>query len=856
MITFEYPFMLLLLILLIPAGLYLFKKTNRKVLVYSRLLIFALLIIALANPFSYVETTESNKNPDIALIVDTTDSMNLFNMSGTNELMKKLSKDTNARMITLSGKETRIGDSIIGAADGKNQILLISDGNDNYGETLERAVEVSKEIGSVVSVAIPDLISNDMSVEIKGEKTVITGNEISYNVLVRAAVGSKENSFVYRIYADGKLIKSGTQRFNDLDTEFRESEISFTHKFETLGTHTLRAEISSSQDKNPQNNVYTKTVYVIEKPEVIIVTENKNAPLAQIAGNLYNVTVVSKISEIKNLNDTLSRKKTVILDNMYIGNITENETKALKKYVSDGGGLVTVGGMSSYDRPSGKTYLNSSFEKMLPVISVPSDWKGDRDVILLIDVSLSSESYADDSRSLLIENIKKTATNIVNNKYFNDSNIALAIFGNVGEAVKDDFYYMGNPSEKRELVDEIRRLNPSSTSIAVSTDLESGLLKSSSIIENRVGEPLLIVLTDGNIIQEKGQYEKISSALTKLDKKDVSVLFISINSKFSRRADQFADPKTKQSYGKLLMDSYKNGVYITSSNGGVLNPDFETIIGPIEKKEDEDDEKKDSYNLKILNSKHFITSDLNISDTKIYGFNDVTQKGGAERLVITETGNPVVTVWRYGLGRVASITTDNGDGTEAGGWASQLYTNPGSKLISAAINWAIADPEPKTGVVIECPDAFVGTPVKMKLTNYEKEIPIVTVDGKKAELIMIEKDKYESEITFNRTGQFNISGYPVYVNYPIEYRDVGINKELKKTIEKSGGQIYSVADAQSKYIENIKETTTTKTKTLFNYSVILCLTALVIFITEIAYRRIVEIKKLKKQEQIQKQNER
>lgn len=855
MISFEHPYIFLLMIPVILIGIYMLKKTKRKVLIASRIAICLLLVAALANPFSYIETTTKDKSPDIVLISDNTDSMNLFKGSVGEELIKSFSETSNARIVTLKGKETRLGDAIVGASNGKDRILLVTDGNNNYGQTLERALEVSKEIGNGVSAVIPDMLANDVSVEISGDKTAIIGNENSYSLIIRQAAVAETTTYTYKISADGKVIKSGSGKMNDKKSGFRESRVPFTHKFSSLGPHSLKAEISTAQDKNTQNNIYTKSLYVIEKPEVIIITNQKNAPLSQIAGNLYNVTIVQDLSAFKNKDEALKRSKTVILDNMYVGNVTETDVKSLKKYVMDGGGLVVVGGVSAYDRPPGKTYLNSSFEKLLPVISKPSDWEGNRDIVLLIDISLSSEVFADDSKYTLIENIKRTATNIVENPYFNDSNIALAIFGNVGEHIKGNFYYMGNPAEKRDLTQEIKRLNPSSTSISMSTDLENGFTEVSDILENRIGEPLVIVLTDGNIVQKKNQYTAILGSMANLEKKDASILFISINSKYSRRADQFTDASTKKSYGQMLMDSYPKGVYITSSNGSALNPDFNSIIGPSEKKPDKDKD-KNTYNLRTYNSKHFITSDLNVSGIQITGFNDVTQKGGADRLVITETGQPVLTVWHYGLGRVASLTTDNGLGqsgagssgtaSAAGGWAGQLYSNPGSKLISATINWAIADPQPETGVVIECPDAYAGTPVKMRLTNYESGVPVIEADGKKIDLVLVEKNVYESEITFNRTGQFNISGYPVYVNYPIEYRDVGVNPDLKRLIEKNGGQIYSASEAQSKYISDIKETTKTKTKTLIHHSLLLCLMALIIFLGEIIYRRVSEIRKLKR----------
>src|SRR5674476_1375729 len=75
-----------------------------------------------------------------------------------------------------------------------------------------------------------------------------------------------------------------------------------------------------------------------------------------------------------------------------------------------------------------------------------------------------------------------------------------------------------------------------------------------------------------------------------------------------------------------------------------------------------------TYSLFAYSPDHFITKNVNLT-SNITGYNDVTPKAGAERLVITSTnGKPVLTTWRFGLGRVAALTTDNGGG-ESTRWA-------------------------------------------------------------------------------------------------------------------------------------------------------------------------------------------
>jgi len=55
------------------------------------------------------------------------------------------------------------------------------------------------------------------------------------------------------------------------------------------------------------------------------------------------------------------------------------------------------------------------------------------------------------------------------------------------------------------------------------------------------------------------------------------------------------------------------------------------------------------------------------------GYNDVTPKLGASRLVATTRGKPILTTWGFGLGRAVSFTTDNGAGNTM--WASQVWAD-------------------------------------------------------------------------------------------------------------------------------------------------------------------------------------
>ena len=68
----------------------------------------------------------------------------------------------------------------------------------------------------------------------------------------------------------------------------------------------------------------------------------------------------------------------------------------------------------------------------------------------------------------------------------------------------------------------------------------------------------------------------------------------------------------------------------------------------------------------ILDNTHFITYNLSV-DALISGYNYVLPKPSARILVTTNKNIPVLVGWRFGLGRVVVLGTDDG-----GRWAGEL----------------------------------------------------------------------------------------------------------------------------------------------------------------------------------------
>ncbi|WP_321418304.1 hypothetical protein [uncultured Methanomethylovorans sp.] len=820
------PQMLWLMIPLLAAGIYLILKGAKKGLIISRMIVLALLIVALASPYSIVSKVSNSENPDIVLISDETSSMELFEQQTATDLYESLAANTPTNIVKLTGESTALGDAIVQYARGDNQIVLVSDGNNNKGEDLEESLNFANEMGTTVYSVIPDLKTNDVSLYINGEKKVVQDNEYQFNLIVQQAGDTPASCQINVLVDDKPKMSNYPVSLND-----KSKTIPVTHTFDSVGAHTITASITvSGEDSQPINNVFYKTVYVVPKPKIQFITDDTSSPMANVLLNLYDTSLSTELTDLDN-------KKAVVLDNRNINSLSETDINNLKNYVSSGNGLYVVGGDSSYNYGN---YLNSSLETILPVYSKASEWKGGRNVVLVLDISSSTinqsitktEGSAGVQGNPVGDEIKANAISILRNKGLRDANVGVIAFGTEGTDVSNGLVYFGVPSNIDQLESKILSLTPSLTS---QTSLDSGLSIADEWLKSGSGELDVIIVSDGGI---SDYYTQSLEVAKKLAGQNVKMYFVHIFS----TATQYRDPNTGLIYGESLMKAV-NGTYFQIKMGERVNLVFDELEQP------ETNVSTDFtvFPLVKYNPTHFITKNVNLS-ANITGYNDVTPKPGADRLLITSTGKPVLTVWRYGLGRVASLSTDNGKGND-NMWSTQMYSGNNSKLTSSTMNWLIGDPQIEEGAVLEADDTWFGTPAQLKLTMYDEGVPSIKLDdGKSIDLSLTGKNTYEATTDIGQVGVHYISGYPIAVNYALEYRDVGVNPDLAEMIMANGGKTYTKSGAQALLLKDAREKIQKPIKETVSQKMYFIITALIIFLLEVAIRRLREIKEMKEQE--------
>ncbi|RLG21717.1 hypothetical protein DRN72_03355, partial [Methanosarcinales archaeon] len=515
---------------LIVISLFLLRRVKNRKTFLIRIFVLILILIAASSPYETVQVIEKRKSPGVLFIDDRTNSMSVFDEDihhATYQLLSVIGKPT---VVTLKGDGTSLGDTILNYASANSSIVLVSDGNNNQGTTLEDSVRIVSRMGTRVYFVRGAVVHNDLSVEVVGEKNVVVGNENVFTVVVRSATIPADYDLV--VSMDGnEIMRDSVHQI----TEEERFDVSF--RSEDVGAHIIKAEIiPEGEDIHDENNVFYKSVYVVEKPKVLFITSTQQSPLKTLLESLYDVDVSDSVPP------TLDEYLTVVLDNIPADALTSQEINVLRMYVAEGGGLVVVGGDKAYNFGE---YFDSEFESLLPVESKPSTYKGGRGVVILIDVSGSTKVYD------ILDTEKALAINILFQLGIYD-HIGVIAFGTDAHPLTDGMQSLSGGLDLGALVDKITRLEAGGSS---ATSLNKGLKLAQDFIKNAPGSKHVIIISDGAI---ESVYEPTLKQAKELQKMDAKMHFVVV-----KTVQPIGD------YAEKLMEEVGGEYYYVSEGWGI-----------------------------------------------------------------------------------------------------------------------------------------------------------------------------------------------------------------------------------------------------------------------------------------------
>ena len=777
----EYPWVLLLIIPLVPLLIWILrhdfvvfkeelivklqKRRVRRLMLFTRTILFILVLLALASPYTQTEKTIEG-DPFIQLLVDNSTSMALFE-DVSSSLAARLEKKLNTEVkVVGTGTMSNIGDGVLNNIQPYGSILLLSDGNVNSGANLGDVALFASKMNATINAVKLNAVRNDAGVEVFGPSKTLENSENSFTVFVNRVGDIKAVRLTVTL--DGETV---------YDQVTNEKAYQFTRKL-TKGNHKITAKIDSS-DFFPNNNVFYKTVRVVPQPKVLLLSE-KATPMETLLKQLYVVDTSASLSQ--NLKDYYA----VVVNDIPAEKL-DGVSDILNDFVADGNGMVVFGGENSYENGN---YRNSVFETMIPVlVGQPEKKEGDVSIAIVIDISGSAgvpfgrfASTADFEKAAAIGIIRSVTV---------DTRVAVLAFNTQA-------YLLSEPSPvfaKQGLEELITRVKWGG-----GTNIGAGLLKAISVLTEAGGSKNIVLLSDGKTQSPASAYEAAKYA----SNNGIKIYTVGVG------------PSTDE---KTMMDiaEISNGIYFRATEESKLN----ILFGPV----DEQAIKGGQMDLVILNKNHFITENFEPNAT-LYGFNQVSPKGAARLLATTSTGEPVLTVWRLGLGRVAAFSVDDG-----GKWAGSLLTAGNSRLIARTMNWAIGDPERKSASFIDVKDTRIDEPAEITVKS---DVPPT---AENVVFYKIDEDTYTGSIMPKSVGFQSVAGAEFAVNYESEFSSLGLNPELEKIVGSTGGRMFDSNDVNS-IVEHAK----TRAKRIINTREYIrwpfIILAIIVFLVEIFIRRL------------------
>ncbi|AEE96728.1 VWA domain-containing protein [Mahella australiensis] len=647
--------------------------------------------------------------------------------------------------------------------DAGKRIVLMTDGNQNTGDAVKRAMALAQQgvrVDAVFLDSMPEQEVQITSLDIPSE--LYEGQSYDISVAIDSTVNA---SAVLRLYADRQLI--GQQ---DVQIQKGENRFIFKDKADTSGIKTYEAELQTDKDGVLQNNQMDAYVNIKGVPTVGIVEgqEGEGREIIKILEAADIKTTLFTPHTLPSDLEELRKFQALILCDVSFDDIGEERMPAIDSFVKVlGRGMLVSGGDNSYMLGG---YMGTQLEKMLPV-DMDLSKKADIPSLGLVLVIDKSGSMTDGQYGITkLEMAKEAAIR---------STEALRPTDSVGVICFDDaaswVVGMRQADDLAEIQDSIGTIRPGGgTNMYPALDLAYKALEEADTKLKHI-----IVLTDGQ--SATGDFDGIAHRMAEdgITLSSVAVGMDADKNLLSRLAeigngryyytDEFSNiPKilTKETY--LATQSYlQNRTFYPTVTG------YSPII-----------------------------ADFRSGFPLLHGYTATTPKPLANVVLSSDRSDPVLAQWQYGLGNVVAWTSDL-----RGAWTQDWLTwDKGAEFWLNAVSSILPSDEQSAGLIQVERDGDKG---KLTLTTdktTQSDAVVIAPDGKQqsVELQASRPGQYSGSFDIDEPGVYLVraqqqedgkvinavdSGLAITYSPEYDIRYKSSKRLLEQVVAKTGGRI-------------------------------------------------------------------
>jgi len=748
------------------------KKSQRTIIMLLYVIIILFLAMALATPFG-TKKVESKGEVQLKILFDNTTSYSVMDQMRVQTVKERLDKDIPVTFATLaSGEQSALGDGVMNNLFRDENVLVVTDGRNNYGKSLQDVILFASALNSTVSVLKQEPIQDDAAVRIIGPEEAVIGTMNEFAIQVNT-IGTPP--YKLRVMIDNEVV---------LDTGGTSSKEYTVQRPLAEGYHKVSATLIAD-DFFEENNEFYKVVRVEPMPKVLLVTKSSTV-LESILRDKYVLSTEFSLPR------DISGYSAIVLNNIAASDLSKNDISRIADYLAEeGNGLLVVGGKSSFDVGG---YDNSMLETLLPVsVGVASQNEGDvTSALVLVDISGSGGEVFMGQRVNVADVGKAIAIQVVDGMSKNDK---------VGVIAFNEKAHMVQPMEyKRNAPDITNKI--ASLEAQGGTVISQGLRAAYSFLSDAEGGKNIVVISDGMTQFPIDAYNVAVQA--SID--GIKVHAIQIGN---------------DAYGKEVMSNianYGKGLYLSQQDLSSLK----VVLGT----DDENEDENEVFDLIILDRFNWITQNLDVSG-RVTGYNQVIPKSNARTLIATKGANPILTSWRFGLGRVAVISTSPDY------WAPILVRKENSRLIPKTTNWVIGDLARNKEFLVEMSDARKGELATVNIISKK------TITSDELAFTKVDEDKYKATFIPEKVGFNNLLNTPIAVNYQREYELLGFDESLGEIVSITGGSVF-VPGEEEEIVKKIKSSATKLKLETVNQRTPWIIGGIIVYLISLLFRRMME----------------
>lgn len=696
--------------------------------------------------------------------------------------------------------------------DYSGRLVMLTDGKQTRGDVEHMGQALSASRAEFLALLYEDEETPDAYIDnVSLPSYLHPGDKYAVTVLVES---NYETDAVLELYNGSSCTASNNVHLNKGSNRFVFSA-QVEADTDSGAMENLRVQVKAPGDTCQENDTFSAYSVVEATPKVLLVSgkgvdTSAFTSVLNVAGCDYHV--VSALNAPDNINAMLAYKS-IILADTYIDDLPVGFLENLETYVKDYGcGFICCGGEESFALGG---YRDTVLETVLPVDMQPRSLNEipSMAMVMVIDHSGSMIGEAMDSGGSNLDLAIRAACVAVDNLRESDY---------VGVLTFDDRYdwqvELTVAEDKTAIKDEITHIGEGG-----GTTIKPALLEAcEKIAENEASIKHVVLLTDG--MGETNNFQDVINAYTA---EGITLSTVAVGS--------FSDTQLL----KQLADKC-GGRYYYSDLASDIPKIFarEVFLG------------SDSYiqdgvfPLEVRKS-HELTGNLfNDGWPVLYGYIAATAKTAATPVIVSgDKGNPILTVWQYGLGRTVAWNSDI-TGEWSGAFSGEDdYVQMWKRIVDYSTGNADMG-EDKVDVVT----AGEQTEITYQTSDYEDgtEIQVTVIDpeGKSVEekLHASAPGKYTAKLSTPQTGLYHfnirrsedgeIQSYlttAAAVQFSDEYRfDVSADSFLK-FVERYGRLI-----TEQDYIF---EKISTGARESYSITNLLILLAVCLFVADVAMRR-------------------